>query len=262
MWVAAALLTAMPAEAQVAINRTRQYLFASDVADARGVWVNPAGPGYAREASIMLDVTVRDPGDKGRLGQVTAGFASRGLSFGYQRDEFDGGTTAHTYRLALATASGPLALGGAIAMYRGDASASGWDIGLGYAYRPWLRTAVVVQNLGQPVVRGIRQELAVVPAVTLAPWRGRLALSAQGRQAERLEGYAFGASWRWAVPVPGALFTRLDTDRGLRRAAFAFGVAFGGLTQVGTVVTASGDLAEADAASLYGVMAQPLDRRR
>src|SRR2546425_9566772 len=42
------------------------------------------------------DVTVGDPGAAGRLRQLSLGFNSRGLSFGYQRDVFDGGLRGHT----------------------------------------------------------------------------------------------------------------------------------------------------------------------
>ncbi len=107
--VAVALLvsgTNLPAQ-QVA-NRANAYLFPTDVSDARAIWVNPAGLGMQREASIYAEVAVGDPGSKGRLRQINAGFNSRGLSFGYQRDLLDNGGRANTYRFGLAGGSGGL----------------------------------------------------------------------------------------------------------------------------------------------------------
>jgi len=83
---------------QVAPNRSTQYLHPTEVSDARALWVNPAGLALFPEASLNLDVTVGDPGAKGRLRQFTLGLNSRGLSFGYQRDVFDGGVRGSTYR--------------------------------------------------------------------------------------------------------------------------------------------------------------------
>src|SRR2546428_12640355 len=101
------------APAQVAPTRPTLYLHPPDVTDARALWVNPAGLGRFQEASLHLDLTVGDPGAAGRLRQLTLGFNSRGFSFGYQRDVFDGGVRGHTYRLGFAGGGAGLAAGGA-----------------------------------------------------------------------------------------------------------------------------------------------------
>src|SRR5207249_9732248 len=111
----ALLLAAASASAQVAANRTTLYLHPTDVTDARALWVNPAGLGRFQEASLHLDLTVGDPGAAGRLRQLTLGFNSRGFSFGYQRDVFDGGVRGHTYRLGFAGGPAGAAGGGAAA---------------------------------------------------------------------------------------------------------------------------------------------------
>src|SRR6267378_3393876 len=68
--LAAATLTAQPLNRltaqQVAPNRAATYLFPTDVRDARAIWVNPAGLGLAREASVYAEVGVSDPGSRGR----------------------------------------------------------------------------------------------------------------------------------------------------------------------------------------------------
>lgn len=261
-WIAAAaLVTAGPASAQVAVNRASQYLFASDATDARAAWINPAGLAVRREASVYAEFTVRDPGDQGRLGQIAAGLNSRGFSLAYQYDDFGSDVSGHTWRVAMGTGSGPLALGGAVAFYGGDnAGEIGWDVGLAYA-RDWFTAAANFANIGEPDVRGQRLATAFVPAVTVTPL-AQLALSAQGRMEDKITGYSFGATWTWSVPFPGAILARLDTDRDMRRQSFAFGLAIGARDRAGLVATTPGDVSDLDALSLYGLASRPLERSR
>jgi hypothetical protein len=242
----------------VALNRSAAYLQVTEARDARALWVNPAGTGNMAEASVHIDFTVDDPGARGRLRQLTAGFSSRGLSFAYQRDNFDSGLNGHTYRFGLAGASGTLALGGAVAYYRGGTSGVGWDLGVKYGATPTLMVGAVVANIGQPVVRGLRQSAALIAGVSVAPVPP-IALSVSGRTtADQVVGYSFSARWltggsdgrrRW----PLGIIARLDTDERFRRGAFAFGVSLGGRDEIGTVATTPGDLSSVEAVSLYGV---------
>ena len=257
----------LPAQ-QVAPNRATAYLLPTDVRDARALWVNPAGLGMLREASIYAEFAVSDPGSKGRLRQVNAGFNSRGLSLGYQRDILDAGMRGHTYRIGLAGGAGGLAAGFAVAHYRGDgAKATGWDLGLTYAPHPTLTTGALVANLGQPVVRGLQQRLTYVPGLT---WRPApipaLALSAAARiTPDSVAAFGFGLSWlartqsRWPIEV----ITRLDTDGDFRRGAFVLGLSVGGQDRFGAIATAPGDVSSVDGLSLYALSTrQPAARRR
>lgn len=247
-------------------NRATAYLQPTEVTDARAVWVNPAGLARTDEASVHLDLTVGDPGARGRLRQLTAGFDSHGLSFAYQRDLFDG-LTGHTYRLGLAGAAGGLSLGFAAAYYRGATKATGWDVGVAYAAGPRLTVGGVVANIGQPVVRGIQQRTALVAGLTATPFVVPVALSASGRAtSDAVVGYAFSIRWRWVL-------ARLDTDQRLRRGAFAFGFAIGSGGRgdaavgggagdvVGAVTTTTGDFSAVDYVNLYGVSSRGQARR-
>ncbi len=245
----------------MAPNRAAAYLHPTDVRDSRAIWVNPAGLALVREASVDLDLTVGDPGARGRLEQLTLGFNSRGLSFGYQRDVFDGGLRGHTYRIGLAGASGGLALGVAAAVYRGATSGVGWDAGVVYDPRPAVRLGVVLTNIGQPEVRGSKQRFALVPGVTLWPLGQRAALSSNARlTTDSVIGYAFGVAWHFNTRVPVGLFARLDTDGGLRRGAFAFGLSIGAANVVGLVASTPGDVRRLETLNLYGVASTPLAR--
>ena len=270
---AGALITALLCSAHLAAqqvaNRATAYLFPTDVRDARAVWVNPAGLAVLREASIYAEANVADPGSRGRLRQINAGFNSRGLSVGYQRDILDGGARGSTLRIGLAGGSQGLEAGFAVARYGGSGvRATGWDLGALYAASPQLTIGFVAANIGQPVVRGLRERLTVVPGLT---WHTgpnpALAFSAAARiTPDSVQAYAFGLGWRanststrWPIEV----IVRMDTDKGLRRAAFAFGLSIGGANRVGVVASAPGDVSRLDAVSAYGLMTrEPAPGRR
>jgi hypothetical protein len=254
--------------AQVAPNRTTAYLSPTDVRDARALWVNPAGLAVLREASVYAELLVGEPGSRGRLRQVSAGFNARGLSLGYQRDVFDGGLRGHTYRIGIAGAAGGLAAGFAIAHYRGDgAKSTGWDICATYEWLRSLTVGTVITNVGQPDVRGLRQRLTFVPGATWRPLAGgALGLSVHGRVTlDSVAAYAFGISWRGgggASRWPVEVIARLDTDGGLRRGAFALGLSIGGPDRLGVIASSPGDVSRVDGVSLYGLSTREPQRRR
>jgi hypothetical protein len=251
------MLSAAGAAAQVAVNQAARYLHPTAVTDARAVWLDPSGPAAVAEASVYLELVVRQPGAAGRLGQVNAGFSSRGLSFGYQRDAFDG-VTGHTYRLGFASSAGGLSAGAAVAFYRGGASSSGWDLGVRYAAGPRLTLGGVVASIGRPEVRGVEQPVTYVPSVTLTPMAGAFAVSAHARMTrDSVLGYAFGARLRIAALTA---LVRLDTDRAMRRAAFALGFSVGTRDLIGAVTTLPGDVREVETASLYALSSRALAR--
>lgn len=254
---------------QVAPNRATAYLFPTDVRDARAVWVNPAGLAVLREASIYAEIGVGDPGAKGQLRQINAGFNSRGLSVGYQRDIFDDGGRGSTLRIGLAGGTQGFAAGVAIARYGGSGlHDTGWDLGTSYVAFSQLTVGIVAANIGKPVVHGLRQTVTYIPGFT---WRPApvpsLALSSDARiTADSVESYAFGLAWRtnsttsrWPIEV----IARMDTDNGLRRGAFALGFSIGAQNRFGAVASAPGDVSRISEASVYGLVTrEPAPGRR
>lgn len=251
---------AAPVTAQVAPNRATRYLFQTDVLDGRAVWVNPAGTAVTASASVYGDIVVGVPDDATRFQQLSAGFSSRGLTFGYQYDDFETGV-GHTYRLGLAGGSGPLAIGAAAAYYRGGTSAWGYDVGAVFRPGRGLVLGATAASIGEPVVRGLRQDFAFIPGATLTPFGPSLEVSVQGRLAGAAESYSVGARWQPPLAFRSALIVRLDTDSDLRTTGFAFGVAIGGQDQAGLVLTTPRDLATVEATSVYGVATRPMGRR-
>jgi hypothetical protein len=254
--------------AQVVPNQATRYLHPTEVSDARALWVNPAGLGRVEEASVQLDLTVGDPGAKGRLRQFSFGLNSRGLSFGYQRDLFDGGVRGSTYRLGFGADHAGLAVGAVAALYRGGSSSSGWDVGVVYDWTPALTVGGVIEAIGQPHVRDSTLRVTYVPSATLELGGGRgrgggVAFSGLGRfTADGAQGYAFAvrAALRQESSLPVGLVARLDTDHALHRAGFAFGLSLGGPDVAGVIALASADLGHLDALGLYGVSTRRMSR--
>lgn len=247
--------------AQVASNRTVAYLYPSDVSDARALWVNPAGLGRVHEASLHIDFTVGEPSASARLRQLTFGFNSRGLSFGYQRDMFDGGVHGHAFRLGLGAGRGGLAAGLAGTLYRGDTKGSGVDFGVVYQPAAAVAVGAVVRNVRQPVVRGVPQIATIVPNVTLKPFGPAVALSAEGRvTVDSVLGYALGARFRSGGHLPLGLLVRLDTDHAFRRTALVFGLSVGGRDVFGTAASIPAGTSRVDLANFYGVITRTAER--
>src|SRR5207249_11946630 len=91
-----------------------------------------------------------------------------------------------------------------------------------------LRVGGVIANLGQPTVRGVREVLTYIPGASVRPFGPNALFSVAGRITSRaVQSYSFEARWARVATSPIQLLARLDTDRGLRRGAFAFGLAIG-----------------------------------
>jgi hypothetical protein len=256
----ATLALARTASAQVAANRATAYLVPTNVTDTRALWVNPAGLAAEREASVMLDLTMTDPGSHGRLGQVTAGLNARGLSFGYQRDLFANGARGHTYRLGLAGSSAGLAAGFAVAFHGGVIQGTGWDLGLRYDWLPALTLGGVVRNLGRPTVLGVRQDVTYVPAITARPlealaFSGEAAITTTGAR-----GYDLQVTFDLPSGPPLGIIARLDTDRSWHRRAFTLALSLGRRDRVGLTGSTPGDLSRLATASVYGLSTRTASR--
>ena len=250
----------------VASNRATAYLFPTNAEDVRAIWINPAGLGVRRDASIYGELGVGDPGAAGRINQLNVGFNSSGLGFAYQRDILPNGVRGSTYRLGLGGSAAGLAAGFDVVRYGGTgANATSWDLGTRYMARPGLVFGFVATNIGQPIVRGLRQRLTFLPGFTWQPPPlSALGVSAAARiTPDSVVAYNFGLTWRtggterrWPIEI----LARLDTDGGFRRSAFAFGISVGGQDRFGAVVTTPGDVSRIDEASIYGLTAREPSR--
>jgi len=261
-----------PAAGQSVRPRSADYLLVTEVSDVRALWVNPAGLGIVREASIMADFVLQSP-DSGRLrvAQWGLGFNSRGISFGYQRDrlmddpstpEPDGHST-DAFRLGAAFPFPRGAIGVSFMMFRPNtalqSSQRSGDIGI--RYRP-LRTVDVggvLRNIGRPFLGPERAPLTgTLGAGWLAVPR-LLRLSAEASAAERIGasgydlGYRAGAHIALPGPVQVNAVTAIDFADNLSVASWAFGLSIGGGDQVLAIASGSADPMRIDRFGLSGV---------
>ncbi len=146
--------TALPGllAAQAVPAQSELHLLAADAVDGRALWTNPAGLARRAEASVGVFILADDSGAAGwRLAQGALQLATRGVAFGWQRDEFRGGRSGSTYVLAAGFGDARLALGAARRWYRRAAGNDGaWDMGLHAAVAPAIDVAAVWRDIGSP----------------------------------------------------------------------------------------------------------------
>jgi hypothetical protein len=239
---AAALLPAGTALAQAA-PRSQDYLFISDVDDARAAWVNPAGLGWIPEASVMAEMVLDRSTGSLRLGQYTVGLNSRGLALTYERDRSTPDSSIGVARLALGVPVGRGAIGASFTTY-GNHHNTGFDLGVRYRLLSELDGAAVLRNIGHPALYGALQPVVGVAGAT---WRlgGTAALSAEAIAAQRLGASGYDVSYRAGIvvhaarPWPLALHAVADMGSDGAVHGWAVGLIVGGMDRVGMVTGAS-----------------------
>ncbi len=135
-----------------------------------------------------------------------------------------------------------------------------------------LSIGMVATNVGQPVVRSLRQRLTYVPGLTWNPNPiPTLGLAVHARiTPDSVAAYAVGLIWRTASVRanglrrrwPIEIIARLDTDGDLRRGAFVLGFSLGAQDRLGAVVSTPGDVSRVDGVSVYGLSTRDATARR
>lgn len=156
-----------------------QYLLVTDVADARAIFVNPAGLARGFEASLGGFITAADSSSGVRASQYGALLASRGAAFGWQHDDFASGQSANMFVAGLGLGSEQFALGGDHKWYTGGGGPSGgaWEAAAHYRWSV-LDLAAVWRNIGSPRVRDSILEETLTTGAAIDVWR-RARISAE-----------------------------------------------------------------------------------
>jgi len=228
----AALLTLgglAPLSGQTAVpNRTAHLLFASDVADARGVWLNPAALAGPLFASVTADVTITRPFEDGaEATQWSAAGSSRGLGFGYQHDRLEPEGVRDTYRVVYGRSARRTSIGLGLTFHRGTGSGTGWDVGVLQTVTPSLRLAGGLSNIGRPNVGGAPLPLTLRADAT---WLPMAAVSVSGglvATEDRFEQWAAGATLRLGGSIPLAVLARVDVPQETENTRVSFGLTLG-----------------------------------
>ncbi len=255
------------ASAQSFAPRSADYMFAATANDARAIWVNPAGLAVVPEASLMAEFVVQRPlNDDLRLSQLSFGFNSQGLSFGYNRERLPSESSNNAYRLALARALRGWTVGFAVSHFRSGVNDTGFDAGIRYRVLSSLQLGVVLRNIGQPQVRSDTLPLTGVASLgwTLLP--GFLTVSGEAIAKNRLEESGYDMVYRGGaqlsfgrtLPVSGLTAVTLDKDLGVMM--WSFGLSVGGARRGVFVagVTPDNPSVRVENLSLTGLATNPL----
>jgi hypothetical protein len=267
---AASLLCNMAAGQSFA-PRSIDYLFAATAYDARAIWLNPAGLAVAPEASIFAEFVMhRLPDADLRVSQLSFGFNSQGLAFGYYRERLASDSSNHTYRIAFARALQNWTLGISMSYFRSDVNDKGFDVGVRYRVMRSLDLGVVVQNLGQPQVR---QDTLPVTGVVGLGWevlRGAVVLTGETLVHDRMAEsgydllYRAGATVSVGRNIPFSGLTAVQLDNNLGVLMWTFGISVGrnrrGVLVAGVNPTTSP--AQLETVSLTGIATNPLSTWR
>ncbi len=225
--------------------RSRDYLFLTNVADARALWVNPAGLALVPEASLFGELTVRRISGETRLEQYSLGLNSRGVSIGYQRNRFEGESAVGILRAGLGVPFRGGTFGVAASRYSQDSTKS-YEADLGLIFVPNVRVqlGLAVRHIGRPSVRLAKLPITTVGAAQLTTsivqvaWETlaaeRLALGESGLDfAHRV-----GARVAFPARLPVILLGSLDLGSNMRIDRFHFGFSIGGTRQITSVTSA------------------------
>ncbi|MFB3110421.1 MAG: hypothetical protein ACE10G_00135 [Gemmatimonadales bacterium] len=233
--------------AQSVSARSQDYLFITNVADVRALWVNPAGLALVPEASILGELTFeRLGGEQLRVEQYALGFNSRGVSFGYQRSRLVGEKPVSTVSTGFGFPFRGGSLGVTLSRYRQDSTKSfGADFGLIYVPNVSVQLGLAVRHLGRPTVRGADLPVTTVGAAQMT--LSIMQLTWETAAAERLEpdesGFDFThrAGLRLAPlkRLPMMLIGAVDLASNVRIDRLNLGFSIGGarqLTSIGSAV--------------------------
>jgi hypothetical protein len=242
-------------------------MFAATANDARAIWVNPAGLAVVPEASLMAEFVVQRPlNDDLRFSQLSVGFNSQGLSFGYNRERLPSESSNNTYRLALARALRGWTVGFSVSHFRSGVNDTGFDAGIRYRVLSSLQLGVVLRNIGQPQVRSDTLPLTGVASLgwTLLP--GFLTFSGEAIAMNRIEDSGYDMAYRGGaqlsfgrtLPVSGLTAVALDQNLGVMM--WSFGLSVGGARRGVFVagVTPDNPSMRVENLSLTGLATNPL----
>ena len=172
--------------AQSMSARSQDYLFLTNVADVRALWVNPAGLALVTEASIIGELVFERLAGDLRVEQYTLGFNSRGVSIGYQRNRLVGENPVSTLRTGFGLPFRGGSLGVVFSRHRQDSTKShGVDFGLLYVPSVAVQLGLAVRHVGRPTVRGANLPITTLGAAQMT--LSVLQLTWETAAAERLE---------------------------------------------------------------------------
>jgi hypothetical protein len=177
-FIAAAVLPGIAA-AQSFSPQPQLYLTSVDAADARAVWLQPAGLSRRQEASIGIFAGGERSG-AGGLTQYGAVLSSGPIGLGWQHDRRSSSVKNDMFTVALTGGNQRAGVGLSRSFYKGTGTKDGgFTFGARYAPRPSIETSLVLRDVGSPVILGDTLRATLLPAVAWNTLGGRARFSAE-----------------------------------------------------------------------------------
>lgn len=233
-----------------------RYLLTADVADARALWVNPAGLARRLEASIGADIGVdRFASGTSQLSQYGASVSSRGLAVSWVHDRYPGGSSVNAYAVGAGFGDERFSAGVTRRWYRGLVSYSAWDIALRTATANGAQLSLVGRGFGSPLPDTTYRP-TLVPGASIALLNGAVQLGAEWEVAShRWRSQEIRAGGTAAIGPALALTLRADLAPDLKRRRIVLAVTWNpSQARVSTFAGLSGGLSAVDAFGASGAL--------
>ncbi len=236
-----------------------RYLLTTDVADARALWVNPAGLVRQVEASLGADVTADRfvPGGATQLSQYGATIANRGIAAGWAHDRYPKGPSLNTYIVGVGLGDERFSAGLARRWFAGALKGSSWDVAVRVASRSGTQLSLVARNIGSPRLNdSTLLGASLVPGALISMLAGHLQAGGEWEVATRRwrsQEIRFGGTVTVTDGV--ALSLRADLSPDFQRRGFAVAVTLDGPKgRAGAFALLPGGANEVDALGLSGAL--------
>ena len=257
-------LVSRPAAGQVIPAQPARYLLTTQAADARALWVNPAGRARLPEASITADVTADRffPGGA-HLSQYSLGLAGHGLAASWIHEHFPANQTLgvgpqslNIYAVGLGLGDERFSAGTTRRWYRGVVDGSEWDAAARVGAADGTQLSLVVKSIGSPRLGDSTYWATLVPGALVYLLRGAVQLGGEWEVAPhtwRSVAYRAGAAVALARGV--AVLLRADLSPGLKRRGLTVAFTFdGSASRAGAFTQLSAGASEVDAIGLSGAL--------
>ncbi len=215
--------------AQVLPVQPARYLLTTEAADARALWVNPAGLARRLEASIGADLGADRFTTGTQLSHYGATVASRGLAVSWEHQRYPEGFSLNAYAVGAGLGDEVFSAGVARRWYRGAASGSAWDVGARAAMGANAQLSLVARGLGSPRLGDSTYWAALIPAGAVVLLGGAVHLGAEWEITPH--GWAsreVRAGGSIALSRSMVLSMRADLAPDLRRRAIALALTWNG----------------------------------
>lgn len=136
--------------AQVIPAQPARYLLTTEAADARALWLNPAGLARRLEASLGADVSIDRFATGMQVSQYSATVSSRGVAAAWMHERYPAGQSLNAYAVGVGLGDEQFSAGATRRWYRGLASGVAWDVAARVATGEGAQLSLVARNLGSP----------------------------------------------------------------------------------------------------------------